>query len=83
MALNGSVMYFVPFIYDSPRKLWVYFQKNKNNVLATFRTWKAMVEEQIGLHIKCLCSNSSGEYNNNEFKSLYTKNGIVMKKTIS
>lgn len=45
VSSNGSVMYFITFIYDSPRKLWIYFQKNKSDVLTNFRIWKAMVEE--------------------------------------
>ena len=50
-SLAGS-LYYVTFIDDSTRKLWVYFLKKKSEVFDTFRKWKAMVENEIGLKIK-------------------------------
>ena len=39
-SLGGS-RYYVTFIDDSIRKIWVYFLKNKSDVFATFKKWKA------------------------------------------
>lgn len=79
---NGNTMYFSMFIDDSTRKVWVYFLKKKSNVFSIFRTWKLIVENQTGLHVKCLHSNNDGEYNSCIFKSYYVGNSIVMEKTI-
>ena len=36
--------------------------KNKLDVFETFKKWKAMVEIETGLKVKCLRSNNGGEY---------------------
>ena len=42
-SLGGSRLY-VTFIDDFSRKVWVYFLKHKSTVFATFKKWKAEVE---------------------------------------
>ena len=42
-SLRGS-RYYITFIDDSSRKVWVYFLKNKSDIFETFKKWKAMVE---------------------------------------
>jgi hypothetical protein len=48
----GGAKYFVTFIDDFSRKIWVYFLKNKSDVFAIFKQFKAMVENESGQHIK-------------------------------
>jgi len=38
-SLGGS-QYYVTFIDDSTRKVWVYFLKNKSDVFSVFKRWK-------------------------------------------
>ena len=38
------------------------FLKNKSDVFETLKKWKAMVETETGLKVKCLRSDSGGEY---------------------
>ncbi|GJX53806.1 retrovirus-related pol polyprotein from transposon TNT 1-94 [Tanacetum coccineum] len=45
----------------SNRKLWVYFLKNKSEVFNTFKKWKAAVENETNLRVKCLKSDNGGE----------------------
>ncbi|KAE8728571.1 hypothetical protein F3Y22_tig00004205pilonHSYRG00041 [Hibiscus syriacus] len=52
-SLAGS-LYYVTFIDDSTRKVWVYFLKKKSEVFDTFKKWKAMVENETGLKVKRL-----------------------------
>lgn len=47
----GGKHYFVTFIDDHSRKVWVYFLKNKSEVFEAFKRWKAMVENETGLKI--------------------------------
>ena len=42
-SLGGSRFY-VTFIDDSSKKVWVYFLKHKSDVFETFKKWKAEVE---------------------------------------
>ena len=43
----GGCQYFVPFINDYSRKIWVYFLKKKDEdeVFGRFKEWKAMVKK--------------------------------------
>src|ERR1700686_5478337 len=50
--------YFLTFIDDFTRKTWVYFLKNKSQVFEKFRNFKALVDNQSGLHTKFLRTDS-------------------------
>ena len=78
----GGARYYVTFIDDSSRKVWVYFLKNKSDVFDVFKKWRAMVENETDLKVKCLQSDNGGEYINDDFLKYCAVNGIKMKKTI-
>jgi len=63
----GGCKYYVSFINDHIRKVWVYFMKHKGDVFQHFSNFKAMVEKEKGVNIKCLRSNGRGVYFSNEF----------------
>jgi len=48
----GNSRYYVTFINNSNKKVWVYFLKNKSDVFYVFKRWKAEVENQAGLKFK-------------------------------
>jgi hypothetical protein len=48
----GGAKYFITFIDDFSKKIWVYFLKYKYDVFATFKQFKAMVENESGQCIK-------------------------------
>ena len=60
-SLCGA-QYFVTFIDDHPRKVWVYPLKKKDQVLQTFREFDASVEQETRRKLKCLRSDNGGEY---------------------
>jgi len=80
-SLGGS-SYFVTFIDDSTRKVWVYFLKHKSDVFTVFKKWLAMVENETGLRLKCLRSDNGGEYCASEFKEFCAKAGIKREFTV-
>jgi hypothetical protein len=51
-------------------------------VFETFKKWKAMVETESGLKLKCLRSDNGGEYIDGGFKEYCAVNGIRMEKTV-
>jgi transposase InsO family protein len=67
-SLNGY-LYYVLFIDDHSRKIWIYFLKNRDGVLAKFQEFKTQVENLIGRKIKILRSNNGGEYTSKEFNN--------------
>ncbi|GJV76305.1 retrovirus-related pol polyprotein from transposon TNT 1-94, partial [Tanacetum coccineum] len=79
---EGGSRYYVTFIDDSSKKVWVYFLRNKSKVFNTFKKWKAAVENETNLRVKCLKSDNGGEYSSREFIEYYAKNGIKMLKTV-
>lgn len=58
----GGAKYFVTFIDDSSRKVWVYPLKSKNQVLSTFKQFQASVERETEKKIKCIRTDNRGEH---------------------
>jgi len=58
----SCALYFVTFIDDCSRKLWVYVLQGKDQVLEKFKEFHAMVERQSGKNLKCIRSDNGGEY---------------------
>ena len=70
-ASFGGRHYFLTFIDDFNRKIWVYLLKEKREALEIFKKFKALVENQTGCKIKALRSNRGGEIKYLEIKSRY------------
>ena len=47
MPFKGGSSYRLAIIDDFSRKFWMFFLKQKSDVLATFKDWKIMIEKQI------------------------------------
>ncbi|KAL5823734.1 hypothetical protein ACOSQ4_021634 [Xanthoceras sorbifolium] len=54
--------YFISFIDDYSRYMYLYLLHNKNEVLNAFKIFKAEVEKQCGKQIKIVRSDRGGEY---------------------
>ena len=50
----GGAEYFVTFIDDNSRYVWLYVLKSKSEVFSKFRDWMAMVERSTGQKLKVL-----------------------------
>ncbi|MDM1625959.1 transposase family protein, partial [Escherichia coli] len=72
----GGCRYYVSFIDDHTRKVWVYSMKEKGEVCGHFQKFKAMVEKEKGMQIKCLRFDGGGEYFSNEFSDFLRDQGI-------
>jgi hypothetical protein len=79
----GGKHYFVTFVDDFSRKIWVYSMKHKDEVLGIFLTWKKMIETQTGRRIKRLRSDNGGEYTSDPFLKICQDEGIVRHFTVS
>ncbi|TQD95075.1 hypothetical protein C1H46_019343 [Malus baccata] len=79
---NGGARYFVTFMDDFSRKVWVYFMKQKSEVFAKFKEWKTEAENQTGRKIKYLRSDNGGEYTSNEFTDYCNQEGIIRHFTV-
>ena len=72
----GGFHYYVTFIDDTTRKVWVFFLRQKSDVFQTFKNWKCLVENETGKKLKCVRSNNGGEYCSHEFEDYFSTNGI-------
>ncbi|MCO5573286.1 hypothetical protein L7F22_027055 [Adiantum nelumboides] len=72
----GGAHYFLTFVDDMSRKVWVYFLKNKSEVFSYFKQFKAMVEKECGRFIKTVRSNQGGEFKSKKFEELCWNQGI-------
>ena len=61
MSFSGA-LYFLTFIYDCSRKLWVYALQRKDQIFDKFKEFHALVERQSGKKLKCIRSDNGGKY---------------------
>jgi len=73
----GGAKYFVSFIDDYSRRLWVYPIKRKSDVFPVFKEFKARVELETGKRIKCLRTDNGGEYVDGDFLAFCKQKGII------
>lgn len=73
----GGNKYFVTFIDDFSKKVWVYLLNKKSDVFATFKKFKVLVEKQASEVIKVLRTDGGGEYTSDEFKKYYESEGML------
>ena len=78
----GGAQYFLSFIDDSTRYVWVYFLKSKDQVFEKFLEWKAMVEKSVGRKLKIFRTDNGGEYTSKEFERYLMTEGVRHELTI-
>jgi len=75
-ASMGGAKYFVTFIDDFSRKVWLYALKTKGECFEKFKEFKALVETQSEHKIKTFRSDNGGEYISKPFKRFLKDHGI-------
>jgi len=79
----GGAKYFVSFIDDYSRRLWVYPIKKKLDVFPVFKAFRAQIELETGKKVKCLRTDNGGEYVDGEFLAFCKQEGIVRQFTVA
>jgi transposase InsO family protein len=78
---TGGSVYFLTFIDDFRRKIWIYFLRHKCETFAKFKEFKVEAEKQSDKYVKVLRSDGGGEYSSKEFTNFCKSQGIIMKST--
>lgn len=78
----GGARYFLSFTDDYTRKSYGYFLRSKSEVFSNFINFKAEVEKQTGLMLKCLRTDNGGEFVSEQFASFLRKEGIIHQTTV-
>lgn len=82
-ASNSQKRYLLTFIDDYTRKTWIYFLLEKSETFYQFKLFKASVEKECGLPIKCLRTDRGGEYKSTKFKVFCKEQGIKRQLTMA
>lgn len=77
----GGCRFFVTFIDDYTRKVFLYTLKHKSEVFKKFIAFKNFAENQTECKIKMLRSDNGTEFVNNSLDEFCEKNGIARQKT--
>lgn len=75
----GGENFFITFLDDCTRRVWIYILHKKSDVFSKFKIFKALVENQSGHKIKCLQTDNGREFFSLEFDSFCVDNGICSK----
>eukprot|EP00253_Pinus_taeda_P032761 PITA_32761 len=78
----GGNLYYVTFIDDFSRKMWVYYLKHKHETFEIFKEFKVLIENQTRKKIKIFKSDNGGEYTSNEFIDLCKKESMKKETTM-
>ena len=81
-SLSGSE-YFLTFVDERTRYVWVYVLKHKDEVFDKFFEWKALVEKSTGQKLKALCIDNGGEYMSTKFQNYLKTEGVRHEHAIS
>lgn len=73
--------YYISFVDDYSRKIWLYFLKTKDEAFSKFVEWLALVENQSGKSLKALRTDNGLEYCNKQFDDFCKGKGILRHKT--
>ena len=69
--------YYITFVDDCTRMVWVYFLQTKDQAFESFCRFKAMAENQSDHRIKSLQTDGGGEYLSSQFADFLSANGII------
>jgi len=72
----AGARYFLLFVDDFFRKMWVYFLKKKSDAFCEFQNFKATLENESRRRIRTLKLDNGSEFSSNVFESFCEKEGI-------
>jgi len=72
----GENRYFVTFIDEFTRKLWIYLLAKKDEVFGVFKKFRLLVQNESGEMISRLRTNGGGEYTSTEFNDFCSSNRL-------
>ena len=78
---TGGSKYFVTFIDDFSRRVWLYFISQKDQVLEKFRHFVRSVENAAGKSVRTLRTDNGGEYTSKAFFDYCSLKGVTRELT--
>lgn len=78
----GGARYFLTFIDDYSRKVFIYFLRSKKEVINKFIEFKVFVENQFGRKIKIFRTDNGTEFCQQGINKVCVVNGILHQRTV-
>ena len=78
----GGAEYFLTFIDDKTRYVWVYCLQHKNQVFEKFCEWKVMVERSTSQTLKAIRTDNGGEFTSTKFETYLKAEGVKHELTV-
>ncbi|CAJ2662467.1 unnamed protein product [Trifolium pratense] len=82
VASLGGSKYFITFVDEYSRMIWLYTLKLKSEALEVFKKFKVLIEKESEKSIKILRTDGGGEYTSKEFENFCTNQGITHEKNL-
>ncbi len=79
----GGARYFVTFVDDKSRKVWVHTMHRRSEVFELFKEFKAAMENMTCKKIKVLRSDNGGEYSSSAMRDYLKRCSIQAQRTIA
>ena len=74
---TGGARYFITFVDDFSRKLWIYFISQKSQVLEKFQHFVQLMRTSTGKTVQTLRTDNGGEYTSRAFNDFCATHGIA------
>ncbi|GAU46952.1 hypothetical protein TSUD_281870 [Trifolium subterraneum] len=78
---TGGNKYFITFVDEYSRMIWLYHIKAKSEAFEVFKRFKTLVEKQSDKSIKVPRTDGGGEYTSKEFENYCKDQGIIHEVT--
>jgi len=78
-----SFYYFVTFIDDFSRCIWVFLMKNRSDVFSIFQGFSTEIQNQFSTSNKILRTDNAREYISSQFQSFLCSQGILHQTSCS
>ena len=78
---NSKKRYFISFIHDYSRKVWINFLAEKSEAFPIFKNFKNIIEKETEDFIRCLRIDRGGEFTSHEFNIFCKTNSISRQLT--
>ena len=82
-TLMGGARYFVTFVNNFSRKVWLYVLESKGDCFDKFKEFKALVKTQSEYKIKTFLSDNGGELTFKAFNNFLKDHGIKKQMSTS
>lgn len=76
-SFTSGAKYLLSIVDDYFRKLWVFIQKDKDEIFENFKSWKTLVENQTSGKVEGLRTDNGLEFCNETFDIYYIVSGIA------